>query len=975
MTVSRWERHIDVLGPVLVRGAGGIVAVTRSMEIGVLGLLALNAGSAVSSASLIDLLWPDDPPRTAGKTLQGYVKRVRSMVAVNGLELTHGGPAGYVLKLAPDQVDAVQFESRIAQARTSPDDASLVRRIDEALALWRGDPFTGCELAGIQPHREWLVRLRNGSRVDRVAAQIRLGVTAETISAIRALLLDDSTNERLWLHLAGATYLAGHPVAALDAVAEARRTLVEQAGVEPGPELAELQRRLLDHDDVAGCYARLTNAPRSRVSPTGAEPIPPAPPTALSLPQWEGELIGREDVLETITAAIDEGCAIVTVVGPGGMGKTRCTVEAARRSSLPCRGFLDLSMLLSGAELALHLAGSFGVPDRDDPVAAIANQLQGEPSTVILDNVEQIDGVATVLAELVVRCPAVVWLVTSQIELGLGVERIVRLDPLAIPTSPEDPAPAAVLLASAAQRRGVRLPSDAPLTAIAARIGGIPLALELAACQLQYLRPDALLHALAEPLEALVDPRRRVGRHRSMRACFNLGLARLGTDATDLFALVSHRPAGCRYDDLASWWSRSTPLSRAVAELVEVGLAATTVDSVGATRLTQLPLVRSLGRSLPRPPDADAADGVLDLAVFGRAQASLTGPDPTVVEADLADIRRLLQRGLDDPAGLDPALQLAALLTIYWWSSRITEGRRWLDGLLARTDNRSSPMRPYAIHTAAFLDFYVGDGEAAARRLDDALAVEVADPSPAARLLALRAMLDAAAGDHALAAERVTTAIELARRTGDEGVLWYALGNGGDVATNGGDLDLARERFLECIDRMRRRGQHWLSAAPHARLADLDVTIGERRRARMWYERSITLWSSRELGPGSPQTLAGLGRLDVLDGDLDSAREHLGVALRTAERCGSRGEYPWVVLGYAALMAAAQRREEAAVLFGLGLRHGPRAGIFVRRLVEAELADLYAWAVPDPRQAVNDPRVLGTPLEDLPAALTAIVAE
>ena len=180
---------------------------TRSMEIGVLSLLALRAGSPVGSDSLIDLLWPNDPPRTAGKTLQGYVKRVRSMVAVNGIELSHAGPAGYVLMLPPDRVDALQFESLVADARTSTDDAFRLRRLDEALALWRGEPFAGCDFEGLRPRREWLQRLLSGTRVERMATQIRLGVTAEALSTIRALLLEEPTNERLWLHLASAHYL------------------------------------------------------------------------------------------------------------------------------------------------------------------------------------------------------------------------------------------------------------------------------------------------------------------------------------------------------------------------------------------------------------------------------------------------------------------------------------------------------------------------------------------------------------------------------------------------------------------------------------------------------------------------------------------------------------------------------------------------------------------------------------------------
>ena len=504
---------------------------------------------------------------------------------------------------------------------------------------------------------------------------------------------------------------------------------------------------MLDHDDVEASYYRLTGVSLPPVR-LGAPRRSSAALPPLPLPG--GDLVGRDEVIADIVSLVDEGLRVITITGPGGMGKTRCAVEAARRASTPCRGFIDLSALSTGAGLAMHLAGTFGVPDRDDPVSAVAAHLTGPRTTVVLDNLEQIADAAEVVGELAQRCPSVVWLVTSQTELGLprngssGSGRSTPTSPR--PTAAPGRSASATLLAAAAERRGVRVVADESLEEIATLIGGIPLALELAACQLQYLEPAVLLRSLQDPIEALVDPRRAIGRHRSMRACFELAADRLSPDATDLFAIVSGRPAGTPYDDLLACWSRGTPLSRAVAELVEAGFASTSPDSSGATRLTQLPLVRAYGRTRSRPADADALDGALDLAVFGRVQALFTGAPPGSIEPDLADIRRLLQRGLDQPDALDTALQLAASLILYWWEVRITEGRRWLDDLLERAASQPSAMRPYAAQTAAFLDFYVGDGETARRRLESALGEELADPSAHSRLLALLAMLDVADG-------------------------------------------------------------------------------------------------------------------------------------------------------------------------------------------------------------------------------------
>ncbi len=941
------------------------------MEIGVLATLALSAGTPVAASGLVDVLWPQEPPRTAGKTLQGYVKRVRGILAGHGIELTHVG-TGYQLMLTADRIDALQFESLVALARTSDDDRVRLRRLDDALALWRGEPFAGCDLDGLRPHRDWLSRLRSGTRVERAATQVRLGVSADTIAGIRALLLEDPTNERLWLHLAGALYFLGNPVAALEAISQARHELAERVGVAPGPELTELQAHMLRHDDVEGCYYRLSGATRP-VLAAGAAPRP-VPPASMSLPQWGGELIGRDEVVAEIVGLLDGPPRIITITGPGGMGKTRCAVEAAGRAATPCLGFVDLSALSTGADMALHLSGSFGVPDRDDPAAALATQVDGVRASVILDNTEQIPDAAVVVQEFARRCPSVSWLVTSQTELGLDAERVIRLAPLSgQPDEPGGgaPSPSAALLRAAARRRGILLPHDAPLEQIAALVGGIPLALELAACQLQHLEPGVLLRSLADPIDALIDPRQPVTRHRSMRECFQFALNRLGPESRDLFALVSRRPGGVRYDDLAAWWPHPVPLPRAVAELVEVGFASTGLDSSAATRITQLPLVRAFGATLAPGPDEVGAQQALDSAVLARAFGSMTAPRSEAMEPDLPDIRRLLQRGLDDPDWLECALRLATSLRIYWWEHRLTEGRRWLTRLL-RADDAPLAIRPHAVSAVAFLDFYVGDADSARDWMAPALAAD-ADPIARAMLLSLQGMLDAAEGAHELARQREKEAMALSRLADAQAVLSYSLGNAGDVALAAGDVAAARGFYVECMDRLRRVGADWLSAAPCARLGDLELSAGQYRRARMWYERSVSLWSSRELGPGVPQALAGLARLEVVEGDLDGARRTLEMALATAERVGSRGEYPWVVLGFAAWLAAREDFERAAVLFALGLRHGRRAGHAVSRLAEAELAPFYARCRPHSDGVDTDPVVVATKLEDLPAVIAGFI--
>ena len=166
--------------------------------------------------------------------------------------------------------------------------------------------------------------------------------------------MEEPTNERLWLHLASAQYLSGNPVAALDTISEARRSLDELVGVAPGPELTELQRRMLDHDDVEASYYRLTGVSLPPVR-LGAPRRSSA--CCRSLPLPGGHLVGRDEVIADLVSAVDDGPPVLTITGPGGMGKTRCAVEVpAGEHALP---------RFHRPERAEHRGGSRAAPRRD----------------------------------------------------------------------------------------------------------------------------------------------------------------------------------------------------------------------------------------------------------------------------------------------------------------------------------------------------------------------------------------------------------------------------------------------------------------------------------------------------------------------------------------------------------------------------------------------------------------------------------
>jgi len=238
-----------ILGPVEVWKDGRPVSLGRGKQRAVLALLVLDANRIVSSDRLIDQLWDGQPPATAATALQGHISGLRKALGPGVIATRR---PGYVLEIEPEQVDLGRFErlrdeARSALERGDPDaGADKLRR---ALELWHGEAFADISSeASIQAEAARLEDLRVATLEDRIDADLAAGRSAELVDELQRLVSIHPLRERLWGQLMLSLYRSGRQANALDAYRQARRTLVSELGLEPGPALRDLERRVLSHD-------------------------------------------------------------------------------------------------------------------------------------------------------------------------------------------------------------------------------------------------------------------------------------------------------------------------------------------------------------------------------------------------------------------------------------------------------------------------------------------------------------------------------------------------------------------------------------------------------------------------------------------------------------------------------------------------------------------------------------------------------
>ena len=468
--------RVSILGPIEVGTAGRRVPVAGIKQQSLLAMLALATPHAVSDDHLIDELWGDEQPANPANALQALVSQLRRLL---GRDVVGRVGAGYVLRLAADDVDVTRLERLVEEGREAAargDRPDAVERFRDAVALVRGPPLG--DLADAWFARDALARLDElvaAANEGLVDAELAMGRHVEVLPLLVELVGRHPLRERLRVQLVLALYRAGRQADALQALRDAREHLLEELGLDPGPELQSLERAVLAHD------------------PALAAPIALAPIAhdRLTLPAPLTSFVGRAHELDALEATT-RTTRLTTVVGPGGVGKTRLVTELLRRTDGEV-WFVELGPLTVAGAVAEAVAAGVGAPERapsdgqppPSPEQRAVERLRDRAAVVVLDNCEHVvAAVARCVLTLLAGCPRLRVVATSREPLGVEGERQFVVGPL-----PADES-AQLFVERARAVQPYFTPDDdgnADLVELCRHLDGLPLAIELAAARAKTL--------------------------------------------------------------------------------------------------------------------------------------------------------------------------------------------------------------------------------------------------------------------------------------------------------------------------------------------------------------------------------------------------------------------------------------------------------------------------------------------------------
>ncbi|OFE04749.1 BTAD domain-containing putative transcriptional regulator [Rhodococcus sp. 1139] len=577
---------IALLGPVSTKVGDRLVPLPGPRARTLLVALARNPGEPRTAQSLIDDVWGLEPPRSPMNALHTQVSRLRSALPDGALEVT---AAGYRLTLARERVDLARAADAARGLRTVGADASEALAVTTAsLRLWRGTP--GSDVVGDVADRLALDagRVYDELETAQIDALLTLGEYAAAIPLVRGRHLaspfDDTAAEALMRALAG----AGRVNEALEVFAEFRNHLANRLGADPSPALVTLNAELL-----------------------GAPAATPRAARAIGLRAAPNTLLGRDNDIDQIESLLARS-RVVTILGPGGAGKTRLAHELGLRGSVNQPGvsvvLVELASLRSSEDVIAAIGGTLGISESDlapgkltvgrthSARERLKEALSAGPMLLILDNCEHVIGACSeIVAEMIAAGRQLTVLTTSRSPLMISAEAVYPLPPLAI----DDGSGSAVELFSArarAVRPSVHLDVDA-VVKLCTTLDGLPLAIELAAARVRTMSVDEIGSRLRDRFALLrSDDPTSPDRHRTLHAVIDWSWNLLGSGDQIALRRLCRFPAGFTLSSAqaVAGWGELTDVASAVEALVNQSLLSVS-DGQGDLRYYMLETVREYG--------------------------------------------------------------------------------------------------------------------------------------------------------------------------------------------------------------------------------------------------------------------------------------------------------------------------------------------------------------------------------------------
>ncbi|CAL9465430.1 hypothetical protein SUDANB121_02738 [Nocardiopsis dassonvillei] len=932
--------RFGVLGPLAVwTDEGALVRVPEVKVRALLSALLMDPGRVVSADRLVRHLWGDHPPANPANTLQTKVSQLRRALEraePGGRELVAHRPPGYALEVSAEGVDTGRFSALVERARSTADPRARAALLSEALDLWRGPAFA--DLSGSGPAEAVAVRWeeRRLTAVEDLArARLEAGEHALVAEGLAERVREHPLRERLRaLHML-ALYRAGRPAEALSSYADLRERLAEELGADPGPETAALHLRILDQDP--GLDGPAEEDPDRR---TGGLPVPAT------------ALVGRRVERDRAVGLLDRH-RLVTLTGPGGVGKTRLAlaVAEARAADHPDGVWLvELAGLRpereSGAgpnAVAEEVGAVLGLRGRGtsetDPLVRLCDALSARRALLVVDNCEHVvESAARTVTALLRAAPGVRVLATAREPLAVDGEVLESVSPLGLPGAGTGPVSAlesdAVRLfteRAAAASPGFRL-TEANVDAvveICRRLDGIPLALELAAARIRTLGAHGLLERIGDRFRLLSGRRRDApARQRTLRAVIDWSWELASEAERAVLRRLSVHAEGCTLEAAEAVCTGPGVDAEDVLDLLERLVERSLVVVVPDPDLPRFRLLESVSHygaeRLAEAGERDAvrrAHAAYYAALAERAEPHLYGREQRrwllLLDAETANLRAALHHSLEAGDGVT-ALRLALAGTWHLFlRGRFGEAlQRFVAvGSRAPEEGDLSPLEVRAACLRSALELYVhGRADAGADGVPALSAAAVPDdlPGRVARTRALWFLGFAHMGfsGPGTAEALVDEALSDARALGDAWVTAASLVARANIALFRGDLPTLLgdgERSLALFEGL---GDGW------GRLQALDAlsvhaeVTGDLRRTAALRREAVGLAEGLMLWSDLSRQVAGLGRVALLEGDLDRADGLHRHALRIAAEHGDQAGRQFAEIGLG--MAARRRGDPAA---------------------------------------------------------------